>query len=135
MHSYRYLIYLCPLQDTWEFGYSKAPLIFLLVACSYFHTSCSPNNKWWKLGNENACLMVLTFFLLQMQYLNSRKLRKKMQPWELNSSCGWVIRDFEREEKLGVTFNSDKLGGIDFTKFSKLAMCSARNLVWKKKIC
>ena len=27
--------------------------------------------------------------------------------------------------KLGVTFNSDKLGGIDFTKFSKLTMCSA----------
>ena len=28
-------------------------------------------------------------------------------------------------QKLGVTFNSDKLGGIDFTKFSKLTMCSA----------
>ena len=26
------------------------------------------------------------------------------------------------KQKLGVTFNSDKLGGIDFTKFSKLAM-------------
>ena len=26
---------------------------------------------------------------------------------------------------LGVTFNSDKLGGIDLTKFSKLNMCSA----------
>ena len=29
------------------------------------------------------------------------------------------------KQKLGVTFNSDKLGGIDFTKFSKLSMCSA----------
>ena len=29
------------------------------------------------------------------------------------------------KEKLGVTFNSDKLGGIDFTKFSKLSKCSA----------
>ena len=29
------------------------------------------------------------------------------------------------KQKLGVTFNSDKLGGIDFTKFSKLTMCSA----------
>ena len=29
------------------------------------------------------------------------------------------------KQKLVVTFNSDKLGGIDFTKFSKLSMCSA----------
>ena len=29
------------------------------------------------------------------------------------------------KQKLGVTFNSDKLGGIDFTNFSKLTMCSA----------
>ena len=29
------------------------------------------------------------------------------------------------KQKLGVTFNSDKLGGIDYTKFSKLSMCSA----------
>ena len=29
------------------------------------------------------------------------------------------------KQKLGVTFNSDKLGAIDFTKFSKLTMCSA----------
>ena len=29
------------------------------------------------------------------------------------------------KQKLGETFNSDKLGGIDFTKFLKLSMCSA----------
>ena len=29
------------------------------------------------------------------------------------------------KQKLGVTFNSDKLGVIYFTKFSKLSMCSA----------
>jgi hypothetical protein len=29
------------------------------------------------------------------------------------------------KQKQGVTFNSDKLGGIDFTKISKLTMCSA----------
>ena len=29
------------------------------------------------------------------------------------------------KQKLGITFNSNKLGGIDFTKFSKLSMCSA----------
>jgi hypothetical protein len=26
------------------------------------------------------------------------------------------------KQKLGITFNSDKLGGIDFTKFPKLTM-------------
>jgi hypothetical protein len=29
------------------------------------------------------------------------------------------------KQKLGITFNSDKLGGIDLTKISKLTMCSA----------
>ena len=29
------------------------------------------------------------------------------------------------KQKLGKTFNSDKLGGIAFTKISKLTMCSA----------
>ena len=29
------------------------------------------------------------------------------------------------KQRLGRAFNSDKLGGIDFTKFSKLTMCSA----------
>ena len=29
------------------------------------------------------------------------------------------------KQKLGVTFISKKLGGIDFTKISKLTMCSA----------
>ena len=29
------------------------------------------------------------------------------------------------KQKLGVTFNSDKLSSIDFTKVSKLSMCSA----------
>ena len=34
-------------------------------------------------------------------------------------------RILKAKQKLGVTFNSDKLAGIDFTKFSKLSMCSA----------
>ena len=29
------------------------------------------------------------------------------------------------KQKIGLTFNSDKLGGNDFTKFSKLTMCRA----------
>ena len=36
------------------------------------------------------------------------------------TSCGRII--LKEKQKLGVTFNSDKLGGIDFTK---LSMCSA----------
>ena len=32
--------------------------------------------------------------------------------------------DGSENQKLGVTFNADKLGGIDSTKFSKLSMCS-----------
>ena len=44
----------------------------------------------------------------------------------------WYVLDaatssgiLKAKQKLGVTFNSDKLGGIDFTKISKLTMCSA----------
>ena len=29
------------------------------------------------------------------------------------------------KQKVDITFNSDKLGGIDFTKFSKMTMCRA----------
>ena len=35
------------------------------------------------------------------------------------------LGNLKGKQKLGVTFNSDKLGGIDFTKISKLTMCSA----------
>ena len=42
-------------------------------------------------------------------------------------SCGRVADRssgiLKGKQKLGVTFYSDKLGGIDFTKFSKLTMC------------
>ena len=39
---------------------------------------------------------------------------------EVLSSCGHVNRDFESEAKVGITFNSNNLGGI-----SKLTMSSA----------
>ena len=44
---------------------------------------------------------------------------------------GWALdavgsaRILIGKQKIGLTFNSDKLGGNDFTKFSKLTMCSA----------
>ena len=37
-------------------------------------------------------------------------------------TSSWILK---AKQKLGVTFNSEKLGGIDFTKFSKLSVCSA----------
>ena len=39
--------------------------------------------------------------------------------------CGHVVRDLKAKQKLGVTFNSDKLGDTNFTKFSKLTVCTA----------
>ena len=39
--------------------------------------------------------------------------------------CGHVVRDLKAKQKLGRTFNSDKLGGIAFKKNLKLTMCSA----------
>ena len=45
-------------------------------------------------------------------------------PRNIYIRCGRVIRDFEREAKTRCN-NADKLGGIDFTKISKLSMCSA----------
>ena len=42
----------------------------------------------------------------------------------LQSSCGHVVRDFESEaKKLGITFNSAKLGGIDFQKVQTDHVC------------
>ena len=41
---------------------------------------------------------------------------------------GYAVRSsgiWKGKQILGVTFNSNKLGGIDFTKFSKLIICSA----------
>ena len=37
----------------------------------------------------------------------------------------WSSRILIGKQKLGRTFNSNKLGGIAFTKISKLTMCSA----------
>ena len=45
-------------------------------------------------------------------------------PWYLIVAVG-LSGILKGKQKLGVTFNSDKLGSIDFTKISKLTMCSA----------
>ena len=57
----------------------------------------------------------------------------KKQMWNV---CQWVPIYYilvaaglsgilKAKQKLGVTFNTNKLGGTDFTNFSKLTMCSA----------
>ena len=38
------------------------------------------------------------------------------------------------KQKLGVTFNSDKLGGIDFTKFSKLCLGGSLDIDFSKNL-
>ena len=52
------------------------------------------------------------------------KTNKKIRRYYLLDAVG-SSGILKGKQKLGVTLNSDKLGGIDFTKFSKLTMCSA----------
>ena len=63
----------------------------------------------------------VSFFEFSVQFL----IMKAKAIWcsliDATTSSGIL----KAKQKLGVTFNSDKLGGIDFTKFSKLNMCSA----------
>ena len=51
-------------------------------------------------------------------YVRTEK-RLKQLPSKMSSGI------LKAKQKLGITFNSDKLGGIDFSNFSKLTMCSA----------
>ena len=54
---------------------------------------------------------------------------EKRRPWILlylySLDAATLSGILEAKQKLGRTFNSDKLGGIAFTKISKLTMCSA----------
>ena len=49
----------------------------------------------------------------------------------INDICRYILDVvtlsgiLKAKQKLGVTFNSDTLGGIAFTKFSKLTICRA----------
>ena len=52
------------------------------------------------------------------------KTNKKIRRYYLLDAVG-SSGILKGKQKLGVTLNSDKLGGIDFTKFSKLTKCSA----------
>ena len=50
-------------------------------------------------------------------------LNTSLKPYLLVSATSSGI--LKAKQKLRRTFDSDKLGGIDFTKISKLTMCSA----------
>ena len=61
-----------------------------------------------------------------MAFLENMDFTKKFQIVQ------WYVVDaatspgiLKAKQKLGRTFNSDKLGGIAITKISKLTMCSA----------
>ena len=63
-----------------------------------------------------------------------RKMKKLLKVRRLKIPCNMIIIILDAatssgilkaKQKLGVTFNFDKLGGIAFTKISKLTMCSA----------
>ena len=63
--------------------------------------------------------------------LKQAKYKYKYDNCEVSSHTIYILvavgssETLKVKQKLGVTFNSDKLGGIDFTNFSKLTMCSA----------
>ena len=61
--------------------------------------------------------------ILPLSHLGRMSRNKKSSMYVLDAATSSGI--LKAKQKLGVTFNSDKLGGIDFTKFSKLSMCSA----------
>ena len=67
----------------------------------------------------------------KFQFLFIFSTENKQKGKGRGSKCGYVIvmvtssGILKAKQKLGRTFNSNKLGGIDFTKISKLTMCSA----------
>jgi hypothetical protein len=67
------------------------------------------------------------FDLRKIYVVNLKTGRPKKMPYvgEYAIVAVGLSGILKAKQKLGVTFNSDKLGGIDFTKISKLTMCSA----------
>ena len=84
-------------------------------------------SKIFSIGNK-----ISPFFIQLVQILVVKENSWNFGMWEcreqliyITNSYGTVVRDLKAKQKLGRTFNSDKLGGIAFTKISKLTMCSA----------
>ena len=87
------------------------------------------DGTWWKTKIDQILIFGFpqkSYVILYKSCSEFKKIESFMKQnyifirWGHTSSGIWKAK-----QKLGVTFNSDKLGGIDFTKFSKLSMCSA----------
>ena len=80
-----------------------------------------PEHNWMKyVLNEQSD------FIHQFNIQATKKMKKylvKSQMYGIDAVT--LSRILKAKQKLGRTFNSDKLGSIDFTKISKLTMCSA----------
>ena len=94
------------------FMFTAAPFMVALASFATFVLVDEANILY-----AEVAFVSLAYFNLLRMPLNQVSI--------LYTSYGTVVRDFEREANLGRTFNSDKLGGIAFTKISKLTMCSA----------
>ena len=65
-------------------------------------------------------------FLIYNKFRTTKIQIGKKKYWDIETLVAVTSSEIlKAKQKLGITFNSDKLGGIDFTKFSKLTMCSA----------
>ena len=81
-------------------------------------TALSLVSIWLNRGREY-------FYQIDSHWDNNHYFVVFVQNWAyLIDAVGssWILIG---KQKIGLTFNSDKLGGNDFTKFSKLTMCSA----------
>ena len=97
---------------------------------------------WWPNDHHLMFGMLRYFFLQTLRWsVSSISTKKSKKKKELFPVPQWTIFFGSRQkgdvtvvavmssgilkakQKLGIIFNSDKLGGIDFTKFSKLTMC------------
>ena len=90
--------------------------------------------KCQEISKENCLVFIASKKLTKFFLIKSREifLLLNFQTWNFTcAQCTYLLDAvtlsgiLKAKQKLGVTFNSDKLGGIDFTKFSKLSMCSA----------
>ena len=76
---------------------------------------------WPSLSFNYACLIFLAVCTFETLTYKWELYSQNMYLLVAVTSSGIL----KAKQKLGITFDSDKLGGIDFTKFSKLTMCSA----------
>ena len=87
---------------------------------SFYFIGRRPFLQNYKFSNKNAHFSAWKDYKKNLCVV-CRNFKSKISPIVAFTSSGIL----KSKQKLGITFDSDKLGGIDFTKFSKLTMCSA----------